>query len=340
MRYQYPSLGLVLLFFASSKSLSFTRTCRTTWHTLYNTAGSSSSSSNSFESNWKLAELPIDTTVIGLGYFDKDGGDKIRGLKTKTGFKENTLLVQIKPNPNCIYVSETKDTKGCINGLETIWPSLSGNTRLSLVLLQKWESLFLRGSSGNTFVDAYLASLPKPDDFKTPIHWDDNLLQSFPYDHLKVSVMTQRTQWKNLYEKIKSFDTFQDISYERFTWALEIVRSRAFSGIGGIQYSIEKQVASFLFSLFSLSVWFYMFGVRDGDPYSLESLFILLITALVGVVPNILSNRSSSTVLIPVIDSCNHNSNSPSCIIQYNPSRSALELSSVSKAEPGEEARY
>ena len=96
-------------------------------------------------------------------------------------------------------------------------------------------------------------------------------------------------------------------------------------------------MGSFVVSLLSMLTWFYLYGIEYKDPLSIQSLILLLVTASTGIIPSAVSNTSSSTVLIPVVDSCNHDSNTPSCKILYNPVTAMLELSSMKAVTSGDE---
>jgi hypothetical protein len=144
----YPIALILLLTTAASKTIP-TRQQRL--HSI-------EPSSNNFEVCWKRAVLPIDDNALGLSVFDKSGF-KTRGLMAKADYKESAIVLKIKP-ADCIYVGDVGDKTDCIAGLETLWSSLSGNSRLSLMLLKKWSELSQKGSTGNVFIDAYLVSLP------------------------------------------------------------------------------------------------------------------------------------------------------------------------------------
>ena len=87
-----------------------------------------------------------------------------------------------------------------------------------------------KGTTGNAFLDSYILSLPEPSTLKSPIHWNDEYLDRFPYNAIKQSVQKQRNDWLQCYEQVRDVEAFSDVGIERFYWSMEMVRSRAFSG--------------------------------------------------------------------------------------------------------------
>jgi hypothetical protein len=96
------------------------------------------------------------------------------------------------------------------------------------LLLEQWSNSKVKGKSKYS---SYIEALPAPGSLGTPFHWTDECLDSFPYAPLVTSVKLQRKKWFELYSKIEKSGSMKGISYERFVWAMEIVRSRAFTGI-------------------------------------------------------------------------------------------------------------
>ena len=133
-----------------------------------------------FESSWEKAQIPISPLKVRLSAISK-GGLETRGLIANIAFQEKDMVMRINPS-DCIIVRDSGENDCTITGLDkNIWSKLSGNSRLSLLLLKKWIEI----SSSGTFTQAYMISLPTPEELPTPIHWDQNLLQELPYDHLK-----------------------------------------------------------------------------------------------------------------------------------------------------------
>ena len=282
-----------------------------------------STTSDPFEATWSKASTLIPSNSVGLANFDKVTGET-RGLKAKVSFKPKELVTAIKTQ-DTIFVAEA-GSKGCIPGLESIWEKCSGNTRLSLTLLQRYQTLELKGTTGNVFIDAYLRSLPAPEELKSPIHWSDTLLDTFPYDYIKRSTEKQKGNWNGLYRKLKDTEAYRDISEDRFIWAMEVVRSRAFKGIAGIQDSfLLTKISPILISCTLL----YLVYVMTQSAQVNDDPIAIAIGLLAVVIPIIVQGDESSIVLLPVIDSCNHKSRNPSCALAFSPVSGAFEINAA-----------
>jgi len=194
-----------------------------------------SSNSVAFEQQWKNAAVPISTD-ISLKMFPKNN-ESTRGLSAKRAYKKNDAIVQISPS-DCLIVSDT-GKRGMIVGLEDLWPTLSGNSRLSLQLLKLWTMHSMEGSTGNRFIDSYIESLPGVSEFSSPFHWNDSTLEKFPYksicrfkfirgmsfriidDAIIVifcvifrAMKIQRKKWRELYDRIQSIEIFSSVPVE------------------------------------------------------------------------------------------------------------------------------
>ena len=125
-----------------------------------------------FESSWKPSQ--VSECKVSLSQFQWVCGT-LRGLKSISPLKQNKLFITLKKK-DCLSASELcPDDK-----LSKLWPEIGGNTRLSMILLQKWINL---GRNGD-FMDNYIKSLPTPGTLGTPIHWNIEKLRNNPYRYL------------------------------------------------------------------------------------------------------------------------------------------------------------
>ncbi|KAK9917592.1 hypothetical protein WJX75_006163 [Coccomyxa subellipsoidea] len=74
----------------------------------------------------------------------------------------------------------------------------------------------------------YVMALPA--DFSTPLSWTDAQLQALCYPHLIKEVAAQRAGLKKLHAELAAATPGTPISEQDLMWALQAVRSRAFSG--------------------------------------------------------------------------------------------------------------
>ena len=107
---------------------------------------------------------------------------------------------------------------------------------------------------------------------------------------------------------------------------MEIVRSRAFSGIEGtsvLELSSQLTISAVLLagSYFSL----------NNGQFGELSLPISILMAALALFSPLAIQRSGSTVLIPIVDSCNHCSATPTADLVYDPLSGSFELRSLGR---------
>lgn len=145
------------------------------------------------------------------------------------------------PTSECLTIITDKNDDEVPERFRQIWSSLSSLNRLSLKLCDEWMKCEV--DHGVSKFGDYIRALPNPTDFDTPCHWSKSRLDDLPYPPLRDEVLKQRARWDDLYSKItetssaasrsnKPCVSSQDLSKERFYWAMECVRSRAFQGAG------------------------------------------------------------------------------------------------------------
>jgi hypothetical protein len=179
---------------------------------------------SNFEKSW--VENNIIANSVKHSSFDWVCGT-LRGLQATTGqFKKGSAVISV-PIGETLSSSDAGE-QGCPSGLEEVWKELKATSRVSLLLLEQWSKSKEKGKSK---FSSYIEALPAPGSLGTPFHWTDECLDTFPYTPLVTSVKLQRQKWVELYSKIENSGSFKGISYERFVWAMEIVRSRAFTGV-------------------------------------------------------------------------------------------------------------
>ena len=120
---------------------------------------------------------------------------------------------------------------------------------------------------------------------------------------------------------------------------MEIVRSRAFSGFTNLEKTTLNNSLSIVFSTSVVLLFFYIVDFKFD--FSIESGAVGLATvAMLTYFSNILQRRESSTVLLPVIDSCNHCSISPNAGLQFNPADNNFELFALKTIPAGNEVEF
>ena len=89
--------------------------------------------------------------------------------------------------------------------------------------------LYERDVSGSASrVKHYIHDL-KAIDIATPVAWSEAEVAQLHYPHLQQEIRKQKATWSELYEDVASASS-KRICREDLLWAMQAVRSRAFSG--------------------------------------------------------------------------------------------------------------
>ncbi|CAJ1958456.1 unnamed protein product [Cylindrotheca closterium] len=141
-------------------------------------------------------------------------------------------------------------------------------------------------------------------------HWTEGqlkVLKENPAGEKLLDLMQQQEQiWKSKFATAGS-----DISWEQFQWAMEVVHSRAFCGDFGVNSGIPKAV------LLSLPVLAGIVGYCYSVVLHGQNDIVLALLSLVAGIPVVLSaltKDSQVAVLLPLIDSANHQEDADSTI--------------------------
>ena len=237
----------------------------------------------------------------------------VRGLHSTLPFRRGDTVVQL-PVVEAIAAPDAVGKSGrCPAGMDDVWIASSVTVRVALQLLKEWKD-----DSASPFA-AYIGALPLPGEFGTPLHWPQSVLDQFPYSYLSHSVDNQKNRLKELYEtRIAKSKVFQGISYERFVWAVEVVGSRAFKGIG-IASSSFPLYGGISAVLVSVSAFL---STRNGIPDFLP--LMLAVMGMFAPLPAVIQATESNCVLLPAIDSCNHRGVGAICDIALDPSKGRI----------------
>lgn len=157
-------------------------------------------------------------------------------------------------------------------------------------------------------VSGYIQQLPESID--TPVRWTDDELTELQYQPLEDAIKAQRTTWKDQYRQfVDSYkntagDTWNSelASWEKFTWACENVRSRAFSGPYAGSPIVERLRLAALIAAGGMAYVTY-----NHVPLE-QALNGAIAAAMFNLLYDIiLSNKLKWYALCPIIDSINHN---------------------------------
>ena len=240
--------------------------------------------------------------------------DQVRGLGLKgkaslDSIPEGEEVIRL-PLERCLIVSEAdediKEKPGDVS--ESFWKSLSGTTRLSLLLLQEYDK------GERSHLQTYINNLPSPGKLNTLVHWSEQEIQYLrkSYPPIANLVTKQSENYNNIYNNMQSSnnDLYKNIDLERFIWACESVTSRAFQGVGGLKNKESIQIglvvaAASIASALALANVAEMGTFREPLALGLGTIGGL---ALMPAVLNSASGNEKCCCLLPAIDSCNHRS--------------------------------
>lgn len=94
---------------------------------------------------------------------------------------------------------------------------------MALMLLHERD-----GQGGKSRLKHYISDM-EAIDIDTPVAWSDNELDQLQYPHLQQEVRKQKAKWNGLYQSLDPALS-QRIKRADLFWAMQAVRSRAFSG--------------------------------------------------------------------------------------------------------------
>ena len=253
----------------------------------------------------------------------------VRGLQTVQPFKRQALVVELPAAQAIAAPDKVGDAAGCPAGLEPVWVGASATVRVALQLLMAWQA-----GAASPFA-RYIAALPAPGALGTPLHWPQEALDTFPYRPLAASVAQQRARLTDLHGRVAASATpLRGVSYERMCWAIEVVGSRAFKGLG-------SSTSAAPFALYAAASALLIAGAaalstRNGVPDAVP-IAMGVVGALLPL-PSVLQSTSATTcALLPAIDSCNHRGTGALCDVALDPLKNAFVMSANADVAVGQE---
>lgn len=255
-----------------------------------------------------------------------EGGTKesLRCLIINEKVDKGEILINL-PAPNALFANEDiDDSSDCPlpddGKLIELWKKMKGTSRLSIKLMLE------KRKNEKSAYHNYICDLPEKIDI--PLCWESDTVARLGkyYKPLGYAIEKQQQQWSGLYKSLISTTssfTEQNLSYGSFVWAMAIVRSRAFQGIGGMGGGNLERVRLF-FSIASLlaGVLTYMTASSSSD----QELYTLVwgSVAVLSLTPSLFASQMTLSVLIPMVDSANHDSKNPTGTLALEPSMGAF----------------
>lgn len=178
----------------------------------------SSNNQNIIDFENKLKSMNVITSNIrhdNLNYSNTIGN--IRGLvnNNSNAIKTNDILAKL-PLQSCLYaINDYYEYYQQYNDIkkDLFLNIRKGTNRLAILLIDEIQN-------PNSNLKQYIDILPMIDTVITPIHWDKNLLQHFPYKYLINDVSLQSKNWFSLYKLVLSFyekSNIEFVSYQVYS---------------------------------------------------------------------------------------------------------------------------
>lgn len=230
--------------------------------------------------------------------------DGVRGVFTSTERHRSSNLMSV-PARFALQVSSL-DTKRspCPEYIsDKVWGSSSWYTRLAVKLL------LAKRQGRNGLLSEYIQELPKQFD-NHPFHWSEDELAMLQSSRMIRAVHDLRRSYMSQYSAIVAENREKPwITYEEFIWAVQCIRSRAFSGELEVAPFKERfRLFTFVAAIAAVSA---STGVLTGSAALNGALTAISSLAMYDILtPRILSAvqgiRLKRYALVPGIDFVNH----------------------------------
>jgi SET domain len=198
----------------------------------------------------------------------------------------------------------------------------------------KMAALLLKEASmgKNSPVWGYIVQLPETID--TPVRWTDPEISELQYSPLENDIKQQRKLWKEQYELFKKGAKGlggAHVTYDKFLWAAENVRSRAFSGpYAGAPIGDRLKLGGFVAAAGLAYVTYAHVPLEQALNGAIAAAAFNLLYDIV------LSSKLKWYALCPVIDAINHSSKVESTI-EYEYFKDTFVASTNTAYKPGEQ---
>ncbi|KAL3142083.1 hypothetical protein ABBQ32_004708 [Trebouxia sp. C0010 RCD-2024] len=239
-----------------------------------------------FQAWWRNADVKA-----ALSPADFEG---LRGMSADREINSGDAIVSLPRTAALVVTPKMKNPfPDEIN--DAYWSQSQWFEKMAVMLLHE------RRRGVQSAVSGYVEQLPA--DFDTLLHWSDQEMQLLMYPHLLQQVQQQKESWHQYYKSVQAATSGQSMTEAELTWALECVRSRAFSGpySGPPIKERAKAVVPFLLAAAAYTQWAHL---------PLEQILNGAIAAVLFniIYDTLLSRKLRWFALCPVIDSMNHQS--------------------------------
>uniref|UniRef100_A0A7S3EP57 SET domain-containing protein n=1 Tax=Rhodosorus marinus TaxID=101924 RepID=A0A7S3EP57_9RHOD len=248
----------------------------------------------------------IQWNVMNLHTF----AGNVRGMIAEQDFDASSAIVKV-PKEMVLESNSIPETNPIPSFVtSSYWKSQRWWVRLALRLVYQKQTDKKPNLSG------YVNALPKT--FSTPFHWTAEELQETQYIPIQKQVVNQQQEWKRLHRLLtENLKDERSVEFDEFVWALECVRSRAFSGEAEAT-PFGERLKTIAFAG-ALSVAALTLHLADSEQVlnglSLAVIALLSYDLIYPRVQKAIGGEEwKRYILCPIIDFCNHSSRAESDI--------------------------
>lgn len=230
----------------------------------------------------------MDTSAVQLTSFDG-----LRGVSAAKPIEEGTTVLEV-PFSNALVVTPvsrcTMPESFCS---PACWEKMPPAVRMALQLLYE------KSLGTNSKLSTWIQMLPKS--YVTIEKWTDQELATLGYPHAQMLRERRVQEVEGYYSSFKSLQPGTTVSKEDFTWALNTVQSRLFSGpYSGRSLGARIQLAGVIAALAAVYVAL-GFGTLEN---ALNAVIAVLLFNIIY--DQTLSKKITWYAMLPMIDMINH----------------------------------
>lgn len=172
-----------------------------------------------------------------------------RGMTAKVPLKKGDMMISVPKNVSLQVSSlDTKKTPFPEKITQETWQTLPWFVRLAFRILDA-------KSDPESILHPWIARLPRS--FDTPFHWSEAELAELQSPRMVNEVTEQKKKYRKYFDDIirnPGNTLLRNFTYSDFVWAVECVRSRAFSGPQEVA-PFKERASLLLFVLANTLAW-------------------------------------------------------------------------------------
>ena len=267
---------------------------------------------------------------VEVAYFGEadDSVMRYRGVRATTKVNEGDVLVEL-PREACLVLMDDAELPFPEFCTGELWARLTEKNRWAVkVALNLLHEVHL-GEAGK--FHTYIQQLPR--DFDLLSAWSDEELKMLQYDAVVRAAVGQRKEDDDAWDLVQRYSPSTPVTKDRLVWALNMVRSRVFSGRLSDNAATKAALLPRALAAGTLVITFLTSPTQEGRWVAVFAMLALVIFDAQPE-PGEEGGAKLAYVLMPLIDAFNHR-NMPKTEFEF--SSSAFRLRSPASYGKGEE---